>query len=496
VVMLVGGYANLLLTVVQGLVLVPLYLRYLGPTAYGAWMASGDLLGWLAVLDMGIAGISSQRMAAAHGRGENRVVADYFGTGLAIQAVLVALLTVVAVAAAPAIPGVVRAGGAGAEELAGAFALAGVATGLGLMGNLVGALAVAAQRMVFVNVAIFASGVVSIAATVGLLLTGHGLYALAGGMLVRNGLMLAAVAGHAVYVLRYDLGERLRFRWAVARDFSALSAIAVLTMVGNTAVARSDALLVALFHGPRTVTIYVLTRRAAELLSLFLGRIGGAVYPGFAHLVGSGDRVRAAEVMGQVARLYLWTAVPAVALYMALNRSFVALWVGPAEFAGQGLTVLIGLNALFVGWAALVLYLTGAAGQIARAGLTVFAEAVVRIVLAVALLATVGLLGLPLAGVVTTLASAALALGWLYRRIGAPVPRFRPLPAAVAAAMLAMGALGGTIRWGESWGGFFSWGAVFFVCALGVVLAAEPAAWTAVRGVLRRALDRPRSADP
>lgn len=493
-VMLLGGYANLALLVVQGLVLVPLYLHHLGAGTYGAWMASGDLLGWLAVLDMGIAGISSQRMAAAHGRGDHRVVADYFGTGLMAQAALVVLLTVLAVLAAPFVPGWVRLPGPAGAQLAACFAVAGVATGLGLLGNLVGALALSTQRMVFVNLAIFVSGLVQIAVTLGLLLAGRGLWALALGMLARNGLMLLALGAHAAYVLRHDLRVRARVRWSMAREFAALSGVSLITTLGNTAANRSDAVVIALFYGPETVTLYVLTRRAAEMLSMFLARIGAAVFPGFAHLVGSGDRDRAALVSGQVARLYFWTAVPAVALYMALNHSFVTLWVGPAQFAGQLLTVLVGLNVLAVGWASLVLYVNGAAGNIARAGVAVFVEAVARIGVAVALLAAVGLVGLPVAGVVTASVSAFVALGWLYRRLERPRGALPWRDVAVALVLLGAGAAAGTVRWGHSWFGLAAWGAGFGLVAAGAVLAFEPVSRGFAGRLLGRALRRPHPA--
>jgi O-antigen/teichoic acid export membrane protein len=492
--MLAGGYASLLLVVVQGLVLVPLYLRYLGPEAYGAWMASGDLLGWLAVLDLGIAGISLQRMAAAHGRGETRAVGEYFGTGLVVQSALVALLTLLAVLAAPWVPGWVQLHGAAGAELAACFAVAGVATGLGLLGNLVGALALGTQRMVFVNLAVFVSGVAGLIATLVLLVTGRGLWALALGMLVRSGVMLLAVGAHALYVLRHDLRVRAAVRWRVVRELAGLSAVTVLTMVGNAAVGRSDAVLIALFYGPRTVTVYVLTRRAADMLSLFLARIGGAVHPGFAHLVGSGDRARAAAVLGQVGRLYFWSAVPAVALYLALNRTFVTLWVGPGQFAGQALTVLVGLNVLAVGWAALVMYLLGAAGQIARAGVTAFVEAVLRIGLAVALLRGMGLVGLPLAAVPTAAVAGYLALGWLYRGLGPPLPRIPLREAVLGVALLGLGTAAGTLRWGHSWPEFVAWLVLFGSVAGAAVLAFEPLARGLARRLLARVLRRPHPA--
>ncbi|HYR08221.1 MAG TPA: oligosaccharide flippase family protein [Longimicrobium sp.] len=479
-VMLVGGWANLLLLVVQGLVLVPLYLRHLGPGMYGAWVASGDVLGWLAVLDLGVTGIGLQRMAAAHGRGDARGAAGWYGTAMLVQAALAAVLAGTAVLLAPQVAGWVGTGGAGDAELAGAFAVAGVAAGLGLLANGAGTLALAVQRPLFVNAATFAAGVAGIVVTLVLLGDGRGVWALALGMLARAALLLAACGAHAAWLLWRDLRTRVHLRGAAARELARLSPVSLLTLAGNAAAGRSDALLVALFFGPRTVAAYVLTRRAAELLAMFLARLGGAVYPGFAHLVGSGEHARAASVLGDVRRLYLWTAVPGVALYMALNRTFVEVWVGPAEYAGHALTVLIGLNVLAVGWSSLVLYVNGAAGNIERAGVAVFVEAVARVAVALALLRWWGIGGLPAAGIATTALSAEVGMRWLRERLRQPRPALAPRAIAAAAVLLALGAAAGTVRWAGSWAGLVGWGIVFTgVAALGV-LGGDPGARAAI----------------
>ncbi|HEU4451596.1 MAG TPA: hypothetical protein VFR81_01010, partial [Longimicrobium sp.] len=264
------------------------------------------------------------------------------------------------------------------------------------------------------------------------------------------------------------------------------SPVSVLTMVGNAAAGRSDAVLVATFLGPATAAAYVLTRRAADLLSMFLARLGSAVYPGFSHLVGSGDHARAAAVLALVARVYFWIAAPAVALYLALDRTFVALWVGPAQYAGHPLTVLIGLNVLVTGWAALVLYVNGAAGNIERAGVAVFVEAVARVGLMIVLLRAWGLSALPLAGIVTTAVSARVGMGWLWNRLRHPSPAL-PLRRIVACAVpLALGAAAGGARWGDTWAEFAGWGMLFTAVAAALVLAGDPAARDALAGVAAR----------
>jgi O-antigen/teichoic acid export membrane protein len=486
-VMLVGGYLTLGLTVVQGLLLVPLYLRYLGPGTYGAWLASGDLLGWLSLLHMGITGVVTQRMAAAHGRGERVALGEYYATGVAVQTALMAVLVALGIAAAPFIPGWLGIYGEQARVLSRCFAAAGVATGLGYMAAVAGSLPLAVQRMTFNAAATLACAVVGLVTTLWLLLAGAGLWALVWGMLARNGLLLAALGVHAAVVLRRE-GTRLRVRGPVLRELGALGGPTLLSMLGSTAVGRCDSLLVAVVFRPEAATAYVLTRRAAEIISMFLARVGGAVYPGFAHLVGSGRLPRAREVLAQVDRGYLALGTLALALYMALNRTFMELWVGPAQFAGHLVTVLVGLNVLLVGRASLATYLLGSVGSFRRGAYLIFAEAVVRVAATLALLLAFGVPGVPVAGIATTAVSAHLALRWLNRRLGAEEDaKWWRVDAGWAAylLLLAGGAAAGAERWGRGWAGFVGWAALFGAAGVLLLVALDPAVRAIVLGRVR-----------
>lgn len=485
--MLAGGYLGLALTVVQGLVMVPLYLRYIGPGMYGAWLASGDVLGWLALLNMGIAGVVTQRMAAAHGRGDRPVLGEYYAAGLLAQAGLVVVLMALAAAVAPWIPGWLGIQGDEARVLSRCFAVAGVATGLGILSTVAGTLPLAVQRMGFNVAATLACTLAGIAVTLWLLLTGGGLWALVWGMLARNGLLLLALGVHAAAVMAAE-GTRMRLRMPVLRDLGSLAGATLLTMLGNTAAGRCDALLVAVVFRPELATVYVLTRRAAEIVSMFLARIGAAVYPGFAHLLGSGQRARARQVLAQVDRGYLAAGTLSVALYMALNRTFMELWVGPALYGGHLLTVLVGLNVLLVGRAALATYLLGGSGHLRHASYLVFAEAMVRLSATLVLLLALGVPGVPLAGVLTTAVLAHAALRSLQRRLDAPVstaPGGRGTAWPAYAVVLAGGVVAGGERWARSWAGFTGWAVVLGAAAAALLVALDPASRAFAAGGLR-----------
>jgi O-antigen/teichoic acid export membrane protein len=68
---------------------------------------------------------------------------------------------------------------------------------------------------------------------------------------------------------------------------------------------------------------------------LLLDRISIAFIPGLAHLDGEGDRGKFALIARRLLRVTVYAMLPCVGLCMALNKTFVTLWVGPKLYAGR-----------------------------------------------------------------------------------------------------------------------------------------------------------------
>jgi O-antigen/teichoic acid export membrane protein len=474
--LLIGGYASMVLLTIQGLVLVPLYLLYLGPRLYGAWLGTGDIVGWLGMLDLGVASYMTQRIAAAHGEGDREGIGAYLLTGLAVQIALVSLLVLVGLGLSGFLPGWMNLEGSEASELAGAFVLAAAAMAAGILGHGLAAFAVALQRPLVSQVAAVAGSIVSILVTVALLVLGFGLWALAFGVFTRNVLILLANGAYALILYRRESLPRPQASGRVLREVAALSGPAMLAVVGNSAAGRSEAALVAMLIRPEVATVYVLTRRAVEIASMFLARVGGAVFPGFANLVGSGDRARAAVVLKEVERIYLLLGVLMVSVYLALNQSFVRLWVGEEQFGGQLLTALLGGSVLIAGYAALMIYIYGATGRIAESAYLTFSEAVLRVSAMAAFLWIFGLWGLPLASILTATPLCVVTIRRLARELGSrsATEAALPLPTvAVLGLLLALGVVAGSRVWAVSWGGFVVAGMLATALAAGTILLAD-----------------------
>jgi hypothetical protein len=65
---LIHQYVTTGLVIVNGIVLVPLYLKYIDFKLYGAWLATGNVAAWLLLADAGFSDILRQRTAHLYGQ--------------------------------------------------------------------------------------------------------------------------------------------------------------------------------------------------------------------------------------------------------------------------------------------------------------------------------------------------------------------------------------------------------------------------------------------
>jgi hypothetical protein len=324
VLLLVGGYANLVLTAAQGLLSVPFYLHFLGARVYGAWLGSGDILGWLAILNVGMASFIIQRVARAHAQGDGAGAASFAASGLLLQGVPVGMIVLGAVALAPVMPGWMGLGGSEAQVLGRCFIAVAVGVALMILDDGVTGIALAIQRSTF-------SVIASIACT----LAGNGNDT--NPAIRRRGPLgdsrrdppaeRTSVLRESNIRARNHFRAALRPRRGVVIEMARLADSKMVATVGNALAGRSEAALIAAFVRPELTTVYVLTRRVMEIGGMTLDRHAGAAFPGFAHLIGTDNRFRAREVHRDITVAFAALTTGIGACYVALNHTFMHLWV-------------------------------------------------------------------------------------------------------------------------------------------------------------------------
>lgn len=467
---LTGGYANVLLSTVGSLLLVPFYLVHIGSRLYGAWLGSGGILAWLAVLDLGLASLMIQRIADAHGRSDRMRIGEYLSTGTALQLVMVMLMMAGAALVAPWLPGWMGISGDEARQLSAAFMLAAAANGINILNNGIVGFLRALQVTVVPNVVATIASVSGLAVTFFLLLSGWGVLAIPAGLVAAGGLQVIVNLPYASSIYLREIRAPLRPTTATVRDFLTVSGPLLVSKLGSAVMNRSDATLITILLRPELATSFALTRRAADVVLRLLDRFGAAAFAGFSHLAGSEQRERAGAVHRQIMSVYSGAGALMIGAYVAGNAAFVELWVGSEYYLGPVITVLLGLAILAGGAASLSNYLLGATGRITLSAWINLTEAVVRVPLMLILLLSTGVIGLPVAVLLTAIAAGIVSTRRTHAALGTGVTGleldWRGI--AVKSSIIVAGAIIGVIWQPTTWIGLAL--LLFAFCAVAAVV--------------------------
>ncbi len=471
-----GSTATTLLVSVQALVLMPMYLSHIGTRMYGAWLATGDLLVLMLAFDMGIPNILIQRIGASLAKNDKPAIGAYFGTGATILSGFALTLGLILASISPFVPHWVHLSGSEASLLQRTFLLDAFAICMMLINFIFQGLARGLQETTMVNASSFVATLIGFGTTLGLLLTGHGLWSISIGVAIRGGFALLGSIFFLLFVVDEEIRKSLRFDRTVVREFWQLSPTMFLAGLGYSLMNNCQVFLAALVLGPESSTIFGLTRKAADLGRNVLDAVGNASYGGFAHLYASGDRAKSRSIYREVVAIYLAVGLAIMSAYVAVNPSLVGVWVSQKMFGGTLLTVLLALSTLIGGWSYLTLSLYRSTGNHQTVSLALLSECACRLPVMLGLLYLFGLPGLPMGAILTGLVSGIWAHVRIQQQIRSDEPSIaEPATVWVArAAIFAIGVVLCAFAFKPTWSFVVSVGPVILIGAGGVFLKIDP----------------------
>lgn len=454
---------------VQGLVLVPLYLKKIDIALYGAWLASGNVLALLSLADPGIGDIMRVRLSRALGARELDSAAAIVGTGLSLMAGVVALFSIAALVLAPIVPAIIHLDAKFVSVLRNALILGAIGTGLILFSYPLSNVLEACQRQFEVGVASLVSSIASLGTLAFLLLRSNlGVYALAIAPIVRGGVAIALYSPLIWISLKSEGLPRLHWSRVEAAEFRSIGILTFLARAFSTLIQQSDALLTSIFLVPSQTVVLSLTARPKDLLQAFPSRLNHAAEPAMAHRIGADEvdgnpraREKTVALSRSLIALSIAFAGTLLASYVYLNHEFMVAWVGQKIFGGNALTLLLAGSSLCLVARDAVGYQLSSFNGLKTNALLAITEGTIRVLVAVSLIRWLNILALPIAGAVASSAVLPLSTYALSKRQGV---RFMSSLASIGRS-LAAGAASIGVAYAITWLGWTPHGKLQLVLA-------------------------------
>lgn len=352
---IVFGYASLLMSLARNVFFIPLYLHSIPLAEYGAWLATGGALALILINDFGLSGVVTQRISACFGAEDLAKLGSLAGSAYVIGALMALGLSIISMGLVPLLPGLDTLSGQQRHTVVQCFCLAIAANALGVIGATAISVIRSLQRAVLAGAIFLMSDLVNIALLLVLLFSGKGLYSIAIGVLSRS--VVVAVAGSigmGIVCFR-SLNVRLGIDLRMVRELIGSASHFFVSSIAMKVQAQANVFFVNSILGPTNAAIYSLTVRAHETVLMLLGQINTALVPSVTHLFGSGNLPRFRAVLLRLLLTLGGITAFAMSMTIILNAGFLKLWVGQFAFAGQNVSIPMGI-ALFVSSVGYVAY--------------------------------------------------------------------------------------------------------------------------------------------
>lgn len=398
------GYLQYAIALISGIVLVPLVLQHVGARAYGLWLASGELLGYAAMVDLGVLGVLPWLFAEADGRRDRDAMRQLLVNGLVVGALVGGGYALLAAGLWLTVPHAFGLGAADRHVLTTPLAMLVMATMVAYPFRVFSGLLAGVQDVTFNGRLAVAQSAIGVAVTLVLLHRGHGLIAVSAAS-VTSMLLVSAAALARVAALAPDLLTGWpRPSWVGVRTLLTSGAGVWLSGLGWQVTAASNGLVIAGLGRPEWVAVYACTAKMATMATQIAWIVPDAGLVGLAQVAGEGhgtQRVRGLVAM--MLRLHLLLAGGAACVLLAVNPAFVAWWVGPTLFGGVHLSTWLALGVMTASLAHGLLAAASVLGHRLRVGVLTLASGGAQVALAWMLGRRWGLPGIAAASLVSAL---------------------------------------------------------------------------------------------
>lgn len=392
----IGALFVKLVPIVRGLIFLPLYIQILGGRTYGFWLASGGILAWLSITEIGLSSLISQRVALHYGKGDSSLSGQHIFNGIITSFLLTILVVSVGMVISIFVPNILRTEIDERDLIRGCFQLAVVFTSLHLINEILTGVSNALLKPLIPKMSMLFFQSTSLILTIVFLRRGFGLWSIPLSYLyAESGIFLVNLIN--CYLLYRRTGAPLKWNRSIFREYLSLSPFLILSRVGKAAVRRIEPTLITMFISPETATLFSVSRRAGEMISNYMRIMDNSTFSSFAHIFGEGNQEKIKKYVPAFMRISVLITIAAYASYVVLNQRFINIWVGPEFLTRNLLTILIGVSLLSRNTAGYFARFFTATGRIKESSILITLETTMRLILLVLLLKLIGIEGLPLA---------------------------------------------------------------------------------------------------
>ena len=390
------------------LIVTPIILQHVGQSAYGIWAIFSSMVGYFMLCSFGINTAIAKYTAEYRALNDIERLNKLVSTSVAFLLFICFFMILLVLALLPFIPGIFHIHEDLISEAKIAFLIMGINSALMLLGGVAQNIIYGYQRVDIWKACSMIFVVLNACLTVLFLYLGFGLVGVATASIAST---LVLISLYLIFLHFAGYGITVRTRLVDLKIFKEIAPYSIRTFIlGGTSqlLYFTDYIVIGIFLGAISVTPYEIVYKLCFLVTYLFSAISTVFFPRFSSLHALGDLEKLRELYLWITKISVAIIMPLVLFLLFFGQSFINLWVGPENFAGMGvLIVLILMDILHAVGTPAGLLLQGI-GKNRRFVYSELVNAGLNLIISIILIQKIGILGVALG----TLIAHALTSTW------------------------------------------------------------------------------------
>lgn len=392
---------NSTVMIVNGIIMVPLYFKFMSVSTYGAWLATGNLVSMLGLVESGFAGVVTQKMSAAITNKDNIKFLQLAGANIYTALLMASVLFLVGILFSHFISEWVNADPSIKQAITIAFIIALASASISLLVSLWGAFPQVWQDTKTIGMINAIVNLVAIIFLIIYLFSGFGVISLALGYLTRAVLNLF-FQGTWILLKWRNMGlPKPVFCIETTKSLLKECFYPFLSKVSNLFMGNSQSFIIAFFLSPTLAAIYDITSKIAAVSCNFVNMINGSFFALFSLTFATKDKEEINKLVKEVTSFFMVLLFTVILYSFCFTKPIVKYWVGLDKYGGNLLLIAIVSSLLVLQIKNYFNNLLYTGGLIKKSAKLDILSMIMYILILISIVNNVQVYAIPLAGLVT-----------------------------------------------------------------------------------------------
>lgn len=332
---------NAIVMIINGIIMVPIYLKFMPMSTYGAWLATGNVVAMMGIVESGFASVITQKMSVAIANNDNKLFFRLAGANIYTALMMASFLFLLGMSITPFVADWINADEQIKQSITAAYIISLASAAISLIVSLLGAFPQVWQETKTIGIIVTIVNIVAIIALIIYLYLGFGVVSLALGYITRA---LLNLLSQGIWILVKWRNLNLSMPGFNIDDIKELLKACLypfFSRISNVLVGNSQSFIIAIFINPSLAAIFDITSKIAIVSCNFVNMANGSFFALFSLTFASKNKITINNLVQRISKFFMTVLISALLFTMIFTRPIVHFWVGLDKFGGNFLLGLI-----------------------------------------------------------------------------------------------------------------------------------------------------------